>query len=557
MQGEQVTSTGARAMTPGYSPPEQYGTARTDVRSDIYSLGATLYATLTGVIPEDGFQRMTGKVKLTSIRDLVPRTNRRLAETIERALEVDPEDRWQTSDEFKRALVEAGELAPFFQERPSIPPPPIAPGGEVIVDLAASQARRRELASRRKGWLRQGWALLPAAAGLLAAAYLLFMLRPDWTARALAFVSGASSSYPTEVHSEQTLATGLRPPDSTANPGAIETQTTPAPILIEPTLEPTITLTPAPQATFTPTITPQGGGSGQIAFASDKIGVMEVWLIDVNNPQKQRQLTDRQDGACQPTWSPDGMRLAFISPCLKKQETYPGANIFIINVDAEGNPDRSSLVQITSSLEGAFDPAWSPDGNRIAYTSLSEGGAKSSIQVVNLNDLSTVELSNSKYSDKQPTWAPSGMRLAFVRKNINNQIWVMTDSGSPQYRLTYLAPVNNTWPAWSNDESVIFYSQTGSDTVSTVPVLVYMRHEDRDKPNKENRVLPASVSGKTSPIAEISLSPDGNWMAYEGWPDGENHDIYIMSLNGSNQTRLTTDHGFDFGAAWRPLKPAQ
>ncbi|TAK11445.1 MAG: serine/threonine protein kinase, partial [Anaerolineae bacterium] len=57
VSGSQATTTGARAMTPGYSSPEQYGTARTDHRSDIYSLGATLYAALTGVIPEDGLAR--------------------------------------------------------------------------------------------------------------------------------------------------------------------------------------------------------------------------------------------------------------------------------------------------------------------------------------------------------------------------------------------------------------------------------------------------------------------------------------------------------------------
>jgi Tol biopolymer transport system component len=45
--------------------------------------------------------------------------------------------------------------------------------------------------------------------------------------------------------------------------------------------------------------------------------------------------------------------------------------------------------------------------------------------------------------------------------------------------------------------------------------------------------------------------------AYESWPDGENHDIYIMNINGSNQQRLTTDPGMDFGAAWRPIQPAQ
>ncbi len=54
VESGQLTATGARGLTPGYSPPEQYGTARTDGRSDIYALGATLYTALTGFPPEDG-----------------------------------------------------------------------------------------------------------------------------------------------------------------------------------------------------------------------------------------------------------------------------------------------------------------------------------------------------------------------------------------------------------------------------------------------------------------------------------------------------------------------
>ena len=67
--GEKTTTTGARAMTPGYSPPEQYGTARTDHRSDIFSLGATLYAALTGVIPDDPIARAMDQAELTPIRN--------------------------------------------------------------------------------------------------------------------------------------------------------------------------------------------------------------------------------------------------------------------------------------------------------------------------------------------------------------------------------------------------------------------------------------------------------------------------------------------------------
>ena len=76
--------TGARAMTPGYSPPEQYGTARTDPRTDIYSLGATLYAALTGswaegaetaalLAPYGEWQGLAGELLLLGwARGLVP-----------------------------------------------------------------------------------------------------------------------------------------------------------------------------------------------------------------------------------------------------------------------------------------------------------------------------------------------------------------------------------------------------------------------------------------------------------------------------------------------------
>ena len=93
MQGTQATTTGARAMTPGYSPPEQYGTARTDLRTDIYSLGATLYAALCGIIPEDGLARAMDNAQLTPLRKRNPKISRRLAAAIEKAMAVDPAER--------------------------------------------------------------------------------------------------------------------------------------------------------------------------------------------------------------------------------------------------------------------------------------------------------------------------------------------------------------------------------------------------------------------------------------------------------------------------------
>src|SRR5512136_1448132 len=104
VKDRQATTTGARAMTPGYSPPEQYGTARTDPRTDVYSLGATLYAALTGIIPEDALARAMDNVELTPLRKRNPKISRQLAQVVEKAMAVRPGDRFQTADEFRQAL---------------------------------------------------------------------------------------------------------------------------------------------------------------------------------------------------------------------------------------------------------------------------------------------------------------------------------------------------------------------------------------------------------------------------------------------------------------------
>src|SRR6185369_16628631 len=124
LHGSQATTTGARAMTPGYSPPEQYGTARTDPRTDIYSLGATLYAALSGIIPEDGLARAMDNTQLTPLRKRNSKVSRRLAAAIEKAMGIDPADRFQNAEEFKRSLLGAKSKTQRLPGDYMIQPPP-------------------------------------------------------------------------------------------------------------------------------------------------------------------------------------------------------------------------------------------------------------------------------------------------------------------------------------------------------------------------------------------------------------------------------------------------
>jgi formylglycine-generating enzyme required for sulfatase activity len=98
------TTLGARGATPGYSPFEQYGQEPTDARTDVYSLGATLYTLLTGQVPVESIARVAGR-PLPSPRQFNPRLRLELETAILRAMEVMPAQRFQSAAELRAALV--------------------------------------------------------------------------------------------------------------------------------------------------------------------------------------------------------------------------------------------------------------------------------------------------------------------------------------------------------------------------------------------------------------------------------------------------------------------
>ena len=545
LQPGQATQTGARAMTPGYSPPEQYGTSRTDARSDIYSLGATLYAALTGTIPEDGLNRMAGKTDLTDIRLLRPKVNRRLADIIERAMEIEPDDRYQSAEDFRKALIECGEMAAYFRERPTLAPPPTDSGTKAVESesstseepFTGNKQRRIGRPSARIRRARQSAVrigVIVIVVLLAASITLSAVFRPNVTANFLAYFTG------TQTPANLPQAS----PTSSPNPIGPTAVSQPSPTLLPVEATPTLAFHLAPTLTFTPeTIIPSltpVGGTGEIAFASQRTGVMQIWIVNAETKQL-RQITNVRDGACQPTWSPDGQRLAFISPCNSKKEIYEGVGMFLIKADGTG------MTPLPASPEGDFDPAWSPDGNNLAFTSLRTG--RPSIFIMDLTNYGVNEISQSKFADLEPAWSPKSRQIAFVRKLVFNQIWIMSEDGSLQDVFSPPGQINNSLPVWSRDGDVVFYSQTPNDSASP-PALVGMRYEDRKNP-REFRI-PAGTSNDIGPISGTSISPDGFWIAFESWPTGSNHDIYLMTANGANVTRLTTDPGLDFGPVWRP-----
>jgi len=99
------TSTGARGLTPGYAPPEQYSNGRTDTRSDIYALGATIYTLTTGKIPPEAITRIVHNTPIPSPRQFNAGLSQRFEELILKAMAITVSDRFQTASLLQHALL--------------------------------------------------------------------------------------------------------------------------------------------------------------------------------------------------------------------------------------------------------------------------------------------------------------------------------------------------------------------------------------------------------------------------------------------------------------------
>ncbi len=137
------TTLGARAVTPGFAPPEQYGKGKTDVRTDIYALGATLYTLLTGEEPLESVQRVIGE-PFAPAHLVNPQIPTSIGLVIEQAMALDPAQRYQSIQQFRASLqaAKASFDSTFAQQKGESQPTqissPIQPTSLVSPSLESS-----------------------------------------------------------------------------------------------------------------------------------------------------------------------------------------------------------------------------------------------------------------------------------------------------------------------------------------------------------------------------------------------------------------------------------
>jgi Tol biopolymer transport system component len=285
-----------------------------------------------------------------------------------------------------------------------------------------------------------------------------------------------------------------------------------------------------------------GGGSGQIAFASNRSGVPQIYISNIDGTNVT-PLTALENGACQPAWSPDGKLLVFISPCAKRvdffEAGYVDSSLYLMNADG------TNITQLTNVPGADFDPAWSPDGKRIAFASMRDGNKQ--IYTLDVASLAVERLTITEPGTEtsQPAWSPDGKMIAYMVKRVSTyQVWVMDDTGQRNQQLVRSA--QTIWdfnPIWSPDGAFLLFSERRSSGFSP-PWLMRIPYPVSGDPLRLNQF--------PQPIEDMEYSPDGLWLVAEGTDAAGNRDIYFMTITAGNRTRLTNHDAADFDPTWRP-----
>src|SRR5262249_47072459 len=222
----------------------------------------------------------------------------------------------------------------------------------------------------------------------------------------------------------------------------------------------------------------------------------EIWVMN-GDGSAPRRLTHNTTWDLSPAWSPNGETIAFYEAEFDPITDQPLGPPHIHLIDANGGDET-----LLTSHPARF-PSFSPDGQRIAFDDATGPNSGADIFVINEDGTGLQPLTHDPAARNiRPDWSPDGEKIAFAsRRDGHGEIYVMNTDGSDQTRLTKTDPsVTNNAPAWSPDgQKIVFQSNRDKNEVGT--------------PNTE---------------------------------------IYVMNADGSDQTRLTTHDGRDEDPDWSP-----
>lgn len=273
----------------------------------------------------------------------------------------------------------------------------------------------------------------------------------------------------------------------------------------------------------------------KVLFSSARTGGGDIYAMNADGTGAAARLTTSSALDEQPSWSPDGSKIAFASA--RNNSKGSGLDIFVM--DANG----LNVKQFTFAAGDDTAPAWSADGSKIAFQSKRDGNPE--IYVMNNDGTGQRRLTFNTTQDAEPAWGAgaNAQKITFLsnRTNAVLNVWVMDSSGANQTRLTSTAQPDGT-PSFSPDGTkILFASKRGTSGGGTVFDIYTM--------NPSPGSIPLRLTNSKSGDLEPSWSRDGTKIAFTSLRDG-NPEIYTMGANGSGSTRLTTHAAADNQPDW-------
>lgn len=333
-----------------------------------------------------------------------------------------------------------------------------------------------------------------------------------------------------------------------------------------------------------PAFSPDGSS---VAYSSDHAGSLHIYISQLEGG-REIQVTSGEDGEIQPAWSPDGRTLAFVSATRGGIWLVPALG---------GTP-----VQLTDI---GSRPAWSPDGRQIAFQSgvqlefsatVFESFPPSALWIVEVATGQTRALTQSgtpSGGHGSPHWSPDGKRIVFVSSNLKSSTVysISRDGSSLRQILTGASHLGS--PVYGSDGRTLYYLENPTDADSRLSRValeddeklvgkpVILRRSSPGKMHylarsKDGNHMAWSVIEQTSSLMSLSLdsnggsrgdatllitntnvrntvpefSPDGRKLTYCSIPAGQQSDVWLSSVDGSETRVLASEPGDKFFPHW-------